>query len=130
MPKWFLEKGNGHQLANRRKAMRFAAEHLNGLEIVDDQTVKLEPYGICKFSAFTDNLGAMISSPNKDDKEFGDVAWHARDHMMLFRDYGDGRVAIFLCPIKPLFAKRTIGHHGVRWEHLLPLSQMTKVFRV
>lgn len=72
----------------------------------------------------------MISTPDRDDNEFGKAEWHSRDRIMMFRDYGDGRVAIFVCPIKPLFYKRSIGHHGVRWEDVLSLADMKQVFRV
>jgi hypothetical protein len=125
----FLQKGNGHQIANRRKAMQFAAEHLPGLEIVDDQTVRLPPYGVCRFSAYTNPDGAMISTPERDDNQFGSQPWHLLDRLMLFRDFGDGRVIIYVCPIKPLFEKRTIGHHGVRWEDVLTVAEFKPVFR-
>ena len=130
MSKAFLQKGNGHQIANRRKAMAFAAERLDGLEVVDDQTVRLEPYGVCRFAAFTDDNGAMISTPGRDDNTFGSQDWHKLDRMMLFRYFADGRVVIYVCPIKPLFEKRTIGHHGVRWNDVLALAEFKPVFRV
>ena len=130
MAKEFLTKGNGHQIANRRKAIAFAAEHVAGLKVVDERTIQLEPYGFCHFAAYTHPDGAMISTPGREDNEFGSADWHARERIMMFRDFGDGRVAIFVCPIKPLFEKRTIGHHGVRWEHVIPLAEMKQVFRV
>ena len=126
----FLASGNGHQIANRRKALAFAAEHVAGLEVVDERTVRLEEYGVCHFAAYTHLEGAMISTPGRDDNEYGSADWHSRDRIMMFRDFADGRVAVFVCPIKPLFDKRTIGHHGVRWEDVLPLADMKQVFRV
>ena len=110
--------------------MTFVEDRLPGLQIVDERTVRLEPYGLCHFAAYTHADGAMISTPGRDDNDFGTADWHSRDRIMMFRDFGDGRVAVFVCLIKPLFEKRTIGHHGVRWEHVLPLAQMKQVFRV
>jgi hypothetical protein len=126
----FLQKGNGHQLANRRKAMAFAAERLEGLEIVDDQTVRFPPYGVCRFAAFTHDKGAMISSTKRDDNRFGSQDWHHLDRLILFRDFGDGRVVLYVCMIAPLFDKRTIGHHGVRWEDVHALAEAKHVFKV
>ncbi len=130
MGKQFLAKGNGHQSANRRKALQFVAKEVEGLTVVDNGTINLPPYGDCHFAAYTHEEGAMISSPGRDDHAFGSADWHARERIMMFRDYGDGRCAIFICPIKPLFGKRTIGQHGVRWKDILPLAEMTQVFRV
>jgi hypothetical protein len=129
LAKSFLEKGNGHQIANRKKALAFVSAHLSGLEVVDERTIRIEPYGICHFAAYTDVNGAMISTPGRDDNDYGAADWHARDRIMMFRDFGDGRVGVFICPIKPLFEKRTIGHHGVLWEDVLPLAEMKQVFR-
>lgn len=47
---------------------------------------------------------------------------------MMFRDFGDGRCIIYVCPIKPLFSVRTIGHHRVRWEDVLELARFKHVF--
>ena len=127
--KSFLAKGNGHQIANRRKALAFVAEHVAGLVIVDDRTVHLDPYGDCAFAAYTHEEGAMISTPNRNDNVFGSVDWHHRGHIMMFRDYHDGRCGVFVCPIKPLFDKRTIGHHGVRWTDVIALADLKQVFR-
>ena len=40
----------------------------------------------------------------------------------MFRDVGDGRCFVYVCPIERLFEKRTIGHHGVRWEDVEKLA--------
>jgi hypothetical protein len=82
---WFLEPGNGHQLANRKKALRFVTSHLEQCEMVDEQTVTFNPYGLCHFHAFTSPDGAMVSSPGKDDNAFGSMEWHGRDNSMMFR---------------------------------------------
>ena len=129
MGKGFLTKGNGHQIANRRKALAFAAQNVADLQIVDERTVRLEPYDTCHFAAYTHPEGAMISTPGRDENDFGTADWHDRDRIMMFRDFDDGRVAIFVCPIRPLFETRTIGHHGVRWEDVIRLAEMKKVIR-
>ena len=125
----FLGQGNGHQIANRRKALDFAVKSLPGLEAVDERTVRHPSYGVCHFAAYTHPEGAMISTPGRNDNEYGSADWHSRDRIMMFRDFADGRVAVYVCPIAPLFEKRTIGHHGVRWSDVLKLAEVTKVFR-
>lgn len=125
----FLAPGNGHQTANRRKAMSFVAERLDGVSVLDERTVQFGPYGLCHFSAYTHPDGAMISTPGRGDEVFGSADWHARDRIMMFRDFGDGRCVIYVCPIRPLFERRTIGHHGVRWDDVLKLADFKQVFR-
>jgi len=71
----------------------------------------------------------MISTPGRDDNVFGSADWHSEDHIMMFRDFGDGRCVVYVSPIKPLFEKRTIGHHGVLWDDVRKLATFTKVFR-
>ncbi len=127
--KWFLTKGNGHQIANRRKAMAFVTQTIPEVSQIDERTVDFPPYGTCHFAAYTDALGAMISTPNRDDNAFGSADWHARGKIMMFHDFGDGRVAVFVCPIAPLFDVRTIGHHGVRWPDIIKLSEFKQVFK-
>ncbi|GLS02728.1 hypothetical protein GCM10007859_27590 [Brevundimonas denitrificans] len=129
MSKPFLQKGNGHQIANRRKALEFVRVHVEGLEVLNENTIRLEPYGVCHFSAYTDDVGAMISTPNRGDDTFGSADWHSRGRIMMFRDFGDGRVMFYICPIKPLFELRTIGHHGVRWPAVQDVAEMKQVFR-
>ncbi len=129
MGKAFLEKGNGHQHANRRKAMEYVVTHIEGISPIDGRTVEFPPYGRCHFSAYTHTEGAMISTPDRDDNEYGSGDWHHLDKIMMFRDFGDGRCMIYVCPIKPLFAVRTIGHHGVRWPDIDKLAELKKVFR-
>jgi hypothetical protein len=125
----FLIRGNGHQNANRRKALEYVVGNVEGVSAVDERTVNFPSYGRCHFAAYTDPVGAMISTPNRNDGEFGSVEWHRRDAIMMFRDFGDGRCIIYVCPIAPLFGARTIGHHGVRWEDVLRLSSFKHVFR-
>lgn len=127
--KWLLRKGNGHQAANRRKALSFVEANLAGLTVIDEKTVEFPPFGVCHFSAYTDQLGAMISTPDKDDNSFGSASWHARGRIMMFHDFGDGRVGVFVCPIKQLFEHRTIGHHGVKWPDVIKLAEFKQVFR-
>jgi hypothetical protein len=62
MGKQFLQKGNGHQVANRRKALQFVANEIDGLSVVDERTVHLAPYGDCHFAAYTHEEGAMAGS--------------------------------------------------------------------
>ena len=125
----FLTPGNGHQLANRQKALAFVLANLEGATSADKRTVDLLPYGNCHFSAYTHPDGAMISTPGRADNEFGSADWHHRDRIMMFRDFGDGRCVVYVCPIKPLFCKRTIGHHGVRWIDVEKLADLVKVYR-
>jgi hypothetical protein len=130
MAQWkgLLKKGNGHQRPNRKTALGFAVAHVPGLEVIDEGTVRLQPFGTCHFAAYTHPRGAMISTPNSDDNEFGSAPWHERDHIMLFRDFGDGkRVAIYVCDIAPLFQRRTIGHHGVRWPDVVALAKHRQI---
>lgn len=127
--KWFLRKGNGHQVVNRRKAMAFALQALPDVTALDERTVHFPPYNICHFAAYTDPLGAMISTPNREDNAFGSADWHARDWIMMFHDFGDGRVGVFVCRTKSLFEKRTIGHHGVKWPDVISLADFKQVFR-
>jgi hypothetical protein len=127
--KWFLEPGNGHQVANRKKALNLVVTKLDQCEQLDEQTVSFPPYGACHFHAFTSPDGAMVSSPGKDDNEFGTMEWHSRDHSMMFRDFGDGRCIVYVGPIKPLFGMRTIGYHGVTWENVLKNSVFKRVFK-
>jgi hypothetical protein len=126
--KSFLQKGNGNQNANRKKALTYVLEHVEGVTPVDDRTVDFPPFGRCHFSAFRHDEGAMISTPNRRE-EFGSADWHSRDNWMMFRDFGDGRCIIYVCPIKPLFGERTIGHHGVRWPDVLKHATFKHVFR-
>lgn len=129
MAKAFLTSGNGHQNTNRRKALDYVLKNVEGITAVDERTVEFPPYGRCHFAAYTDPKGAMISTPNRGDDVFGSVDWRLRDAIMMFRDFGDGRCIIYVCPIKPLFSVRTIGHHGVRWEDVLELARFKHVFR-
>jgi len=126
---WFLEPGNGHQVANRNKALDFVTAHLEQCRKLDEQTVSFAPYGVCHFHAFTSPDGAMVSSPGKEDHEFGSMNWHARDNSMMFRDFGDGRCIVYVGPIRPLFSLRTIGQHGVTWENVRQNATFTQVFR-
>ena len=126
----FLAKGNGHQNANRAKALAYVLGHITGVQPVDERTVNFPPYGLCHFAAYTHPDGAMISTPGREDNAYGSADWHARDGIMMFRDFGDGRCMIYVCPIKPLFENRTIGHHGVKWADVLKCSVTKQVFRV
>ena len=125
----FLAVGNGHQIANRRKALAYVLANFEAMAEVDERTVDFEPYGRCHFGAYTHPDGAMISTPGRDDNTYGSADWHACDKIMMFRDFGDGRCMIYVCPIKPLFAERTIGHHGVRWNDVLKHAEFKSVFR-
>jgi hypothetical protein len=129
MTKAFLAKGNGHQNTNRKKALAYVVNHFDGVAQIDERTIDFPPYGRCHFSAYTHPEGAMISTPNRDDNVFGSADWHSRDNIVLFRDFGDGRCMIYVCPIEPLFSERTIGHHGVRWNDVLKHAVFKPVFR-
>jgi hypothetical protein len=130
MPKTLLAKGNGHQIANRRKALEAVMRALPDIRAIDERTIEFSPYGVCHFAAYTDDNGAMISTPGRDDNAFGSADWHARGNIMMVYDPSDGRCMVFVCPIRPLFERRTIGHHGVRWNDVRKLAEFTHVFRV
>jgi hypothetical protein len=130
MGKQFLAKGNGHQRPNRRKALNYIVSNIEGVMMLDESTVSFPPYGNCHFAAYTHEDGAMISTPDRDDNAFGSADWHHHGRIMMFRDFGDGRCIVYVCPIKPLFEKRTIGHHGVRWTDVLLLAEFKQVFRI
>ncbi|TNC49315.1 hypothetical protein FHG66_11315 [Rubellimicrobium rubrum] len=130
-PKPFLQRGNGHQRANRRKAQEFVRQNLPGLTVLDEGSVRFEGYGTCHFAAYTDPKGAMISTPHRNDNEYGSVAWHSRDHIMMVRDMGDGRrVVVYVCPIPPLFGRRTVGRHGVSWNDVRTLAVYKPTFLI
>lgn len=126
----FLQKGNGHAVQNRAKALTLLLERVPEVTAVDEATIEWPVFGRCHFAAYTSELGAMISSPNKDDKEFGDADWHRKDRAVLFRDPDGGRVMIYICPIAPLFQRRTIGHHGVRWADVQKIAEKIMVLRI
>lgn len=118
----FLELGNGHQVSNKARALSCAVRVLKNARKIDRRTIELPEFGICHFAAYTHSRGAMISTPNKDDNVYGRGEWHSRDHLVLFRDVGDGTCTIYITRIEPLFALRTIGHHGVTWENIENVS--------
>jgi hypothetical protein len=70
----------------------------------------------------------MISSPNRADQGFGGAPWHEKERIVLFRDGGDGRCYVYICPIEPLFKLRTIGHHSVQWNDVKQAAMRTAVF--
>lgn len=117
-PVRFLSLGNGHQHSNRERAMIACVRIVPGVTKIDHNTVSWPPFGICHFAAFTHLKGAMISSTRSADAAFGSETWHEKGKIVMFRDVGDGRCIVYVCPIEPLFQKRTIGHHGVRWEDI------------
>lgn len=123
----FLELGNGHQTSNRKKALKAAEALIEGVRAVDANTVQVDEFGVCHFAAFTHPKGAMVSSPQMEDATFGGAAWHAKSNMMMFRDAGDGRCIVYVCPIAPLFDLRTIGQHGVKWEDILRTAKRVQV---
>jgi hypothetical protein len=112
----FLTLGNGHQHSNRERAMIACVRMIPGVTRIDHNTVSWPSFGRCHFAAFTHLKGAMISSTRSANAAFGGEPWHDKGHIAMFRDVGDGRCFVYLCPIEPLFERRTIGHHGVRWE--------------
>lgn len=121
-----LIRGNGNQVKNKNKALQFISKHLKA-EIIDKKTVLSEEWGSCQVAAYTDLKGAMISTPNGEDNNFGDALWHDNDHVIMFRDTGDGRCIIYISKIKPLFSHRKIGHHGVLWKDIEELSSHVEV---
>jgi len=123
-----LKLGNGNQMRNKKVAMQFITSHLNA-EIIDKKTVRTREWGSCHVSAYTHPKGAMISAPNRDDQDYGGAEWHSNDHIILFRDVGDGRCILYISKIEPLFEYRTIGHHGVVWEDIGKLSSHVEILK-
>ena len=128
----FLKLGNGHQVENKRRALACAAQYLKGSSVIDRKTIKLPTWGTCHFSAYTHPKAAMVSTPNRDDHSFGSAEWHNRDHVLLFRDVGDGRCIIYICDIAELFnsrAKNNNGEfrHGVYWGVVKDIAKKTYV---
>ena len=126
--KRFLKLGNGNQVNNKKKALAYVAHHINA-EILDKRTLKTRDWGRCHFSAYTHATGAMISTPNSEDQNYGGKDWHNNDHIILFRELTDGRCMMYVSEIKPLFDKRSIGHHGVRWEDIDQLELHSEVMQ-
>ena len=123
----FLKLGNGNQVSNKKKAMRYVAHHFEAIQL-DKKTLKTKDWGMCHFSAYTYPTGAMISTPNKPDQDYGGADWHSNDHIILFRELEDGRCMIYVSEIEPLLDMRTIGHHGVKWADIAKLAEYTEVF--
>lgn len=123
----FLKLGNGNQVSNKRRALASAIHFLKGAKAIDQRTIELPDWGTCHFSAFTHPKGAMISNPKKEDSSYGSADWHKRDHIVMFRDVGDGRCIVYICDIKPLFDMRTIGHGGVKWEAISRIAKHTEI---
>jgi len=126
-PMRFLKLGNGNQVVNKRRALACTLRFMDGAKRIDRRTIELPEFGTCHFSAYTHPKGAMISTPNREDDSFGSVDWHSRDHIILFRDVGDGRCIIYISEIEPLFALRTIGQHGVTWDAVSGASKKAVV---
>lgn len=123
----FLRLGNGNQVSNKRRALACAIQVLSGAEVLDNRTISIPNFGVSHFAAYTHHKGAMISTPGSEDNRYGAADWHSREHLVLFRDAGDGRCIIYICPIEPLFALRNIGHHGVTWDRIEKTAKFTKV---
>lgn len=129
MDVWFLQKGNGHQRPNRRKALDYVLGQIEGTSRIDERTIDFPPYGVCHFASYTQQQGAMISTPNSEDGTFGGAEWHKRDNLAMFRDRGDGRCVLYVSPIAPLLENQTIGHHGVRWADVERLAVFQQEFK-
>lgn len=128
-PMTFLESGLGHQVSNRDRALKVTAMVLPGTAVVDKNTISTKDYGDCHFHAFTNIRGAMISSPGKNDYEFGDADWHQKKNTVMFRDARDGRCIVYVAPIEPLFKLRSAGKHIVAWDDIRKVAHETHVFR-
>lgn len=129
-----LSPGNsGNKAANRDLALEFFVRWIEGAEKVDSKTINTSKYGLCHVSAYTDSTGAMISSgPGKRDQKFDprNHIPHSRDHWLMFREVGDGRVFVFVCDPKDLFELRSIGASGVTWADVMSCSIEKKAFEV
>ena len=120
--KWVLQPGTGHQAANKKKALQFITNFFDATPI-DNGTVQTEDWGLCYVAAYTHQKGAMISAPNRGTGKYGSRDWHKRDHIIMFRDLGNGHCKIYVSKIAPLFEHRTIGRGGVTWEDVEKLCE-------
>jgi len=127
-PVRFLKLGNGNQTGNKRRALQCVGRLIEGAQIIDRRTINLPGWGACHFAAYTHPKGAMISTPNKDDNNYGDADWHRHGQAAMFRDVGNGRCILYVCDLEPLFGLRTIGHHGVTWENIAKVARQKLVF--
>ena len=123
-----LKLGNGKQGRNKELVMQFIAKHLNA-KIIDKRTVRTDNWGSCHVATYTNPKSAMISTPKKDDQIYGGADWHKNDHVIQFRDVGDGRCIIYISKIERLFDYLEIGHHNVTWENIEKLSSHTEVLK-
>ena len=92
--------------------MEYIAKYFKSAKVLDKTTIQIPNWGKCHISAYTHKKGAMISSPHREDQGFAGVPWHNDDHILMFRDIGDGRCIIYINKIEPLFNYRTIGQQG------------------
>lgn len=129
-----LSPGNsGNKAANRDLAMQFFLNWIVGSKKIDSKTIETSEYGTCHVSAYTDPKGAMVSSgPGKPDQVFNPESCipHSRDHWLMFREVGDGRVFLFICKPKDLFERRTIGTNGVTWTDVMSCAVVKKALKV
>ena len=115
----FLKPGNGHQMANKKKAMALIAKHLGGVNPTNE-SLDLPDWGNCQIAAYTSKDGAMIVNAS-DPKHYGELAWHHRDHLVMLREIPDAkspRCIIYICKIKDLFdapSEQWLGKAGVKW---------------
>ena len=126
--KRFLTLGNGNQSRNRKRALACTGRLIEGAKVIDRRTIDLPNWGRCSFSAYTHPKGAMISTPNRDDNNYGDADWHRHGQVAMFRDIGDGRCILYISDLEPLFKLRSIGHHGVTWENVAKTAKQKLVF--
>lgn len=122
-----LKLGNGNQHRNKQLAMSYISKHFPGSKILGKGTINIPDWGNCHISAYSHPRGAMISTPYREDQSYGGVAWHNNDHILLFRDIGDGKCVIYINEIEPLFDHRTIGQHGVLWKKISELAEYNEV---
>jgi hypothetical protein len=121
-----LKLGNGNQVRNKKIAMKYVIYHLNA-EMINNKTIDTDKWGTCHVSAYTHEKGAMVSTPNRSDNEYGDAEWHYNDHIVMFRDVGNGTCKIYINDIKPLLENLTIGKGGVTWENVEKFSKKIDV---
>jgi hypothetical protein len=124
----FLRRGNGNQIPNRKRALACAIKLIKGAKQIDKRTIELPSWGRCHFAAYTHPQGAMISTPNHNDNEYGSADWHQSGQIAMFRDVGDGRCILYVSDLEPLFSLRTIGQHGVTWANVAKTAKEKLVF--
>ena len=126
-----LTAGNGHQAANKKKALRIVEQRFDGHDVTRESMV-IPGWGDCQVAAYTSTDGAMIANAS-NPQAFGELDWHNRDHLVLLREIPDPkqpRCVIYFCAIEDLFEApkaKWIGKAGLKWTHVSKIAKHKEV---